>query len=129
MAFFYNKIYKNITIIQQIQYLLYYKQTHVIISFEERRHSMKDDIILKTYFDTVNPLHLKTIPKKMTNKKAVLRIISNIFERDTEYSEQEVNEILKPIFDDFVLLRRYLVDYKYLNRTRSGSIYNLNDER
>lgn len=77
----------------------------------------------------MNPLHLKTIPKKMTNKKAVLRIISNIFERDTEYSEQEVNEILKPIFDDFVLLRRYLVDYKYLNRTRSGSIYNLNDER
>ena len=65
----------------------------------------------------------------MTNKKAVLRIISNIFERDTDYSEQEVNEILKPIFDDFVLLRRYLVDYKYLNRTRSGSIYNLNDER
>lgn len=77
----------------------------------------------------MNPLHLKTIPKKMTNKKAVLRIISNIFERDTDYSEQEVNEILKPIFDDFVLLRRYLVDYKYLNRTRSGSIYNLNDER
>lgn len=90
---------------------------------------MKDDMILKTYFDTVNPLHLKTIPKKMTNKKEVLRIISNIFEKDTDYSEQEVNEILKPIFDDFVLLRRYLVDYKYLNRTRSGSIYNLNDER
>lgn len=65
----------------------------------------------------------------MTNKKEVLRIISNIFEKDTDYSEQEVNEILKPIFDDFVLLRRYLVDYKYLNRTRSGSIYNLNDER
>ena len=90
---------------------------------------MKDDMILKTYFDTVNPLHLKTIPRKMTNKKEALRIISNIFEKDTDYSEQEVNEILKPIFDDFVLLRRYLVDYKYLNRTRSGSIYNLNDER
>ncbi|MEF2784053.1 MAG: DUF2087 domain-containing protein [Clostridium sp.] len=90
---------------------------------------MKDDMILKTYFDRLEPLHLKTIPKKLTNKKAVLDIISNIFERDTEYSEQEVNEMLKPIFDDFVLLRRYLVDYKYLNRTRSGSIYNLNDER
>lgn len=90
---------------------------------------MKEEMILKAYFDTENSLHLKMIPRKQKNKLEVLRIISNSFEKDKNYSEQEVNEILKSIFDDFVLLRRYLVDYEYLNRTRCGSVYRLNDDK
>ena len=86
-------------------------------------------MVLKAYFDTENPLHLKMIHRKQKNKLEVLRIISNSFEEDKNYSEQEVNEILRSIFDDFVLLRRYLVDYEYLNRTRCGSVYQLNVDK
>lgn len=38
----------------------------------------------------------------------------------------EVNEILRPVYDDFVLLRRYLIDYKFLTREKDGSCYYVN---
>jgi hypothetical protein len=38
-------------------------------------------------------------------------------------TEQQVNERLSPFTDDVAVLRRYLVDYELLERTRSGSEY------
>jgi hypothetical protein len=38
-------------------------------------------------------------------------------------TEQQVNERLAPFTDDVAVLRRYLVDYELLERTRSGSEY------
>lgn len=40
-------------------------------------------------------------------------------------SEKEINERLKEVADDYVLLRRYLVDGGWLVRTASGSEYSL----
>ena len=53
----------------------------------------------------------------------VLKVISQVFDYDVSYTEKEVNDLLRPVYDDFVLLRRYLVDYSLLERTNSGSIY------
>ena len=44
---------------------------------------------------------------------------------DQELSEQELNAILKPMYEDFVELRRYLVDYGLLTRSRDGSCYHI----
>ncbi|WP_081311928.1 DUF2087 domain-containing protein [Brochothrix thermosphacta] len=39
------------------------------------------------------------------------------------YTEKEVNTILYNWYDDFVILRRYLVDYHFLKREDDGSLY------
>lgn len=82
-----------------------------------------DNDVLDAFFDSKNPLHLRMLPKKRTRKLEVLNIISQVFDDNTSYSEREINALLKPIYDDFVLLRRYLVDYSFLERTNSGSVY------
>lgn len=53
-------------------------------------------------------------------------MIATLFDENKKYSEVEVNEILKPVYDDFVLLRRYLIDYKFLTREKDGSCYYVN---
>ncbi|WP_258866283.1 DUF2087 domain-containing protein [Enterococcus mundtii] len=44
------------------------------------------------------------------------------FEFDKDYLESEINTILKSIYSDHAILRRYLVDYRYLDRKKDGSI-------
>ena len=39
------------------------------------------------------------------------------------YTEREVNEIIQPIYADYVTIRRYLISYGLMNRTRNGSEY------
>lgn len=53
-------------------------------------------------------------------------MITTLFDENKKYSEVEVNEILRPVYDDFVLLRRYLIDYKFLTREKDGSCYYVN---
>lgn len=77
-------------------------------------------------FMTFEPMHLNVLPKKQNKKIAVLNMIATLFDENKKYSEVEVNEILKPVYDDFVLLRRYLIDYKFLTREKDGSCYYVN---
>ena len=35
----------------------------------------------------------------------------------------QVNQRLREIYEDYALLRRYLVDYQYLERDKFGKIY------
>lgn len=67
-------------------------------------------------------------PKKYDYRQEVLFFFYNLFEDNKEYSEKEINEIIKIYYDDFPAIRRYLVDYKFLIRDKRGSIYikNLN---
>jgi hypothetical protein len=56
----------------------------------------------------------------------VLRhIATRAFEPGRAYSEQEVNAALMGVFDDYVALRRYLVESKHLMRDRAGWEYRL----
>ena len=45
------------------------------------------------------------------------------FEPGRTYTEKEVNGILRDIFDDYVTLRRYLIEYGFLERTRDCRTY------
>lgn len=63
------------------------------------------------------------IPKKYEVKLEVFEFFYKKFETNKKYSEKEVNEILKEYFEDYAILRRYLVDFKYLNRDKYGKFY------
>ncbi|MEG0457339.1 MAG: DUF2087 domain-containing protein, partial [Oscillospiraceae bacterium] len=60
---------------------------------------------------------------KEKKKIIILRKIAQQFEKNIKYSEKEVNEILKAIYDDFVTIRRYLIEYGYMDRTSNCEQY------
>jgi hypothetical protein len=87
----------------------------IIITEEEK------DKILKKYFDGES---LKRFPKKEKEKLVILQKIVKSFDDGVKYDEKQVNEILKRIYStDHVGIRRYLVDYKFMERTPDCSEY------
>jgi len=52
-------------------------------------------------------------------------IATRAFELGRDYTEQEVNQALMGVFDDYVALRRYLVESGHLMRDRAGRLYRL----
>ncbi len=70
-----------------------------------------------------DPLRIKVFPAKEKRKYILLGMICLLFEAGKQYSESEINRILKEVYDDFVTIRRYLIDYKILKRTPNGSFY------
>ena len=70
-------------------------------------------------------LKVKSWPSKKDFKTEILKYISTKFEEGRFYKEKEVNMIIEDwhTFGDYFLLRRGLIDYKFLARTRDGSKY------
>ena len=67
---------------------------------------------------------LMMIPKKEKNKLLVLQIVLEMLKaKSLEFTEKELNEAIKEIYSDYSLIRRYLVDYKFLDRDNYGRIY------
>jgi hypothetical protein len=66
---------------------------------------------------------LKTIPSKFSVKFYVLREISKHFKKNRVYTEKDINSVLSPIYPDHVEIRRYLVDFGFLERKADGSAY------
>jgi len=90
---------------------------HYEVSNEEKEK------IIKSYFSRDDSKKLIQLPTREKKKLVVLDHIQEQFERNRKYSEKEVNEILKKIYDDFVLIRRELVDYGFLDRYDDCSEY------
>jgi biotin operon repressor len=64
------------------------------------------------------------LPTKQKKTIVILRWLATLFKPETLYSEAEVNLILKAVYaEDFVSLRRDLVDFGYLRRERGGGKY------
>jgi hypothetical protein len=78
---------------------------------------------IETFFATLEPLTLKEMPSREKRKLVVLRVIAERFEPGRRYGEKEVNEVLKSIHEDFVSIRRYLVDYGFIGRTPDCAEY------
>ena len=88
-----------------------------VITEEEQR------TILENVFLSLEPLKLKVFSKKEKKKIVILRRIAEEFQSGVQYTEPQVNDILREIWHDFVTLRRYLIEYGYMERTRDGSAY------
>lgn len=68
---------------------------------------------IRTFFDGER---LTAIPAKRKARVAVLVELLKRFKPGVRYSEPEVNAVLRTAHDDVALLRRELVDYRYLKR-------------
>ncbi len=66
---------------------------------------------------------LRVFPRKEKKKIIVLTEICKNFRKNQRYTEKEVDRILKRIFDDHVTIRRYLIEYGFLDRNTDGSKY------
>ncbi len=68
---------------------------------------------------------VKRWPAKQKFKIQVVEYIYEKFEDDIIYTEKEVNEIIEKwhTFGDYFMIRRGMIDYKLLGRTRNGSEY------
>ncbi len=88
-----------------------------VITEREKAHA------LETFFVSLHPLLLKNLSSKEKNKVVILSRIAEEFEPGRSYAEKEVNEILKRIYDDYATIRRYLIEYGFMDRERDGSRY------
>lgn len=77
----------------------------------------EDEIMMESLFDSVTPLVLRHFSAKQKKRIFALKTIAKQFEAGKIYNEKEVNEILKPIYSDYVTIRRELIDYKFMERT------------
>ena len=83
----------------------------------------ESDRLLKTLFPEGTDGPLKTFSIKEKNKLVVLQEIVKRFQIEQIYTEREINQILKGVYHDFATLRRYLIEYGFLDRTPDGSQY------
>ncbi|MCR2806100.1 DUF2087 domain-containing protein [Paenibacillus soyae] len=82
------------------------------------------EAIIRQYFPDGPDGPLDSLPRKEKRKAAVLRHIASFFQIGVSYSETEVSERLRRVsVEDYVTIRRYLVDYGYLSRKEDGSVY------
>lgn len=79
--------------------------------------------ILARYSEESDYFQLHMFPRKEKEKLVLLKRITGEFDRTRIYTEQEVNQVLKPIFADYVTIRRYLIEYRFLERKPGGSEY------
>jgi DNA-binding CsgD family transcriptional regulator len=62
-------------------------------------------------------------PKKQKEKLVLLRVIAGLFQEGRRYTEKEVNAVLAPVWPDHVTIRRYLIEYRFLDRKTDCSEY------
>ncbi len=79
--------------------------------------------ICSSVFASLEPLRLKIFSPKEKKKIVILRKISEQFDKEIKYSEKEVNTILKSIYGDYATIRRYLIEYGFMERTKDCKEY------
>jgi hypothetical protein len=87
----------------------------------EDKYPQEDRKILLNY--TRPDGRLKQIPMQSKKIQVVLNYIYDAFDKERRYTEKEVNEVLAKFHSDTTTLRRFMVDYHFLDRERDGSVY------
>ena len=85
-------------------------------------YAEKEDI-LNRYFGADGKLLIKGFPAKEKRKIIIMQKIINDFETSRKYTEKEVNNLLKRYYDDFVSVRRCMIEYGFLGRNGNGTEY------
>ncbi len=73
---------------------------------------------------------LIAFPKKLKSRQDLFAYLQEeLAKKCSTFTEKEVNAFLAEIYDDFAILRRYLVDYGYLSRDQYGLEYRIEEKR
>ncbi|MCM3761967.1 DUF2087 domain-containing protein [Alkalihalobacillus oceani] len=83
----------------------------------------EEKAIIDKYFPDGADKSLKKFPPKEKQRLVVLREIVKQLDPAYVYDEKELNQVLKWIYDDYVMIRRYLIEYGFLDRKADGSAY------
>lgn len=77
---------------------------------------------IQAYFDGDK---LRIFPRKWRMKLEVLNYLMTFFPQDKKatFTEKEVNAILFQHCQDYVTIRRALIDFQYLQRQDDGGLY------
>ena len=97
----------------------YINETYWFLFTTYRKKIIKETYQRKFF----NGIKLLKYPHKKIDKLYVLKEIADNFEFNKMYSEAEINEVLKNVFDDYIMIRRSLIEFSLLNRTNDGSNY------
>jgi hypothetical protein len=79
----------------------------------------EQEAVLRNFVDADG--RLRSLPARELKRRLVLDWVAERFEPGREYPEKQVNGILLEVYDDYVTLRRLLVDDGLL--TRQAGIY------
>ena len=84
---------------------------------------------IRTFLDDKG--RLTNYPAKQKRQIYTLFYLASKFESGRQYTEKEVNQVLKDwhTFEDWAMLRRDLYDRRFLNRKPDCSLYWLEDEQ
>ena len=63
------------------------------------------------------------IARRLAKRMAQLEFAVAAFEVEARYTEAEVNDKLRPFFEDHVFARRLLIEWGFLDRTADGTSY------
>ncbi|ADV67171.1 DUF2087 domain-containing protein [Deinococcus maricopensis] len=80
---------------------------------------------ITTFLDEYGRVTTWPSKRRRAHQLAVLDHLVNLFENGRSYTEQDVNALLQEhsTLEDYVLLRRELVEGDYLTRTPDGRAY------
>ncbi|MCL1786999.1 MAG: DUF2087 domain-containing protein [Defluviitaleaceae bacterium] len=82
--------------------------------------------VLARYFDKNDDLIIKNFPAKEKKKIIILQKLMDNFAPGRHYTEPEINDILQRYYEDFVTVRRYLIQYGFMARDKTGENYRVN---
>ena len=91
--------------------------------------ALSEEPVLRAF---VKDGRISAMPAKRSKRLALLDHVAGFFDVGVHYSEYDVNRILRTMFDDYVTLRRYLIDEGFLDRAngeywRSGGTVDTRD--
>lgn len=104
------------------------EEVHTFATMVDDRYNITDqdrEKTIKTYMDENGGV--KQFPVKEKKKIIILGEIMKNFLRNREYTEDEVNKILKRMHEDYPTLRRALIEYGFLERTNDCKIYRVKE--
>ncbi len=79
--------------------------------------------VLGNYFKQGVNGPLDVFPSKDKRKYIIAQEVIKRFDVGKIYLEKEINELLKTVHEDFATVRRFLIDYRFMNRSYDGKEY------
>lgn len=70
-----------------------------------------------------DPFHIHKLPSKWKDKHIIVEQAALHLYTKQPLTEKEITQQLSKIYDDPVELRRYLIDFGFMQRTKDGSTY------
>lgn len=79
--------------------------------------------ILKKFFLKDSEGVLVKYPLKEKQRLVIISEIAKRFDKNQQYTEKEINQVLHDIYEDHNIIRRHLIEYGFMDRKADGSQY------